>query len=166
MGGAAKKFRIIPECHKDAVSVQIAPFEVLVFYIWFVQSRIKINSTHCIWWIWLLCFFSFKILLFLFFSWSLFVEFICPIEFTTVWLLLLANWCSSVVFIFLLDTVRSRGLIKFRFTILVETLRRWWCVLLIASHQETQNQFHSGGVEINLRVQVLSPEHLTPIEPF
>lgn len=50
MGRDAKKFRIIPGYHKYPVSVQMDPFELLVFYIWFVQCKRESNEI-CILWI-------------------------------------------------------------------------------------------------------------------
>ena len=87
---------------------------------------------------------------------------ICPIKFTTVWILLLTDPDVPLSLLFfswkLLGTEAwsSLGL----------TFPRWWCVL-VASHQEVQNQFYLfGDVEIDLWDQVLNPEHLTPIVPF
>lgn len=105
------------------------------------------SSTQCILWIWLCTFPLFWDSTPLFFfglqsvCWR--SRRVCPVEFLTVWSLLLALRWVSVPFILLLQTVRSRSLIKFRSNIVVETLPGGWRAFLSASHREVQNQVFS-----------------------
>lgn len=161
MGRDAKKFRIIPGHHKYPASVQMDAFELLVILhlVCSVQTRIKWGANE-VRILWTFMFLLIKDTLSLF---TLCLKFICGRSRSFVLLSLLqSEFCclQTLMFLFLFFSWKPLG--TEAWSSLGLTFPRWWCVLLVASHQEVQNQFYLfGDVETDLWVQVLHPEHLT-----